>query len=282
MTADVERFYAALDEAERSSDPVGVFEREYLGRATVGLRYYHESGRLEDAELLWRTVRSNRERYRAVQEFSRRLPDAYPGLGAVYDFFGAIRPGSTTPSVYFVIGHFQGGATAFEGGLVIALDNWAADWSSFDASESMDAVGDPGEILTQIVAHELVHFHQACTEACGSLLAESIMEGTADFVAELVTGERANRYMRHIHRYYDEHESRVWVDFERDMRGRELAPWLYADPEGDRPQNLGYAIGYRIAKAYYESRGGGRAAIEDLLELEDAEEILAASGYDPG
>ena len=48
---------------------------------------------------------------------------------------------------------------------------------------------------------------------------------------------------------------------------------------GDRPGDLGYWMGYLIAKAYYERARDKAKAIREILTIRDFDRFLEASGY---
>jgi hypothetical protein len=54
------------------------------------------------------------------------------------------------------------------------------------------------------------------------------------------------------------------------------------DVAGGTPGDLGYWVGYRIAKAYYTRARDKRVAMRTLLDLKDPKQILADSGWRPG
>jgi hypothetical protein len=67
------------------------------------------------------------------------------------------------------------------------------------------------------------------------------------------------------------------------MYGTDARDWI-ANSSSDRvgphwAPDLGYFVGYQIAKAYYERETDKRKAIRDLLQIDDAGAILRASGY---
>lgn len=281
---DVERFYAAVELARTNADPVAVLQKEYLDKGSPGLQFYHESGRIQDADYVWRVFRRYTQYYSAVHEFADNARSHRDALTRPFEFFANLRPESRTPPVYFIIGHFRGGATAFEGGLVIALDNWAADWGDFDPDrKSADIIlNDPIATLLPLVSHELVHFHQACSADCGSLLADSLQEGVADFIAWRITGARTNIFQQATYDYYDGHERELWPRFKREMTGTEHGIWLYNNDLTDMPHNLGYAVGFRIAEAYFRRQPDKRQALIDLLRRTDVDRVLLESGYDGG
>lgn len=59
--------------------------------------------------------------------------------------------------------------------------------------------------------------------------------------------------------------------------------WLYSGPgTPDAPGDLGYWVGYRIAKSYYQHADDKQEAIRDIIEVRDGEAFLAKSGWVPG
>ena len=72
--------------------------------------------------------------------------------------------------------------------------------------------------------------------------------------------------------------------FAADMdKKAEGSAWLYnglGTPE--RPGDLGYWVGYRIAKAYYRQAKDKKAAVREIIEIDDAKGFLAKSGWKPG
>jgi len=49
-----------------------------------------------------------------------------------------------------------------------------------------------------------------------------------------------------------------------------------------QPYDLGYWVGYRIVKAYYLRSHDRKAALRDIIELNDPKAFLAKSGRTPG
>ena len=56
--------------------------------------------------------------------------------------------------------------------------------------------------------------------------------------------------------------------------------WLYNQKgAGGWPGDLGYWIGYRVAKSYYDRAPDKTAAIKAIIEMRDPAAFLAASGW---
>lgn len=59
--------------------------------------------------------------------------------------------------------------------------------------------------------------------------------------------------------------------------------WLYGGPgTPDAPGDLGYWVGYRIAKSYYQHADDKQTAIRDIIEVRDGNAFLAKSAWVPG
>ncbi|MEQ1493720.1 MAG: DUF2268 domain-containing putative Zn-dependent protease [Terricaulis sp.] len=89
-------------------------------------------------------------------------------------------------------------------------------------------------------------------------MSQSLNEGAAEFLAELVSGRIANG---HLIDWTMGHELAIEQRFEREMRGRDLSDWLYNGVgTPDAPGDLGYWVGYRIVRAFYERHSDKRRA----------------------
>ena len=81
------------------------------------------------------------------------------------------------------------------------------------------------------------------------------------------------------YRYGDQHEKDLWEEFQRKMTENNWSPWLYGNKDDSRPRDLGYWMGYKIVKSYYEHAADKNQAIVDLLNISDFNKILSQSGY---
>ena len=111
-----------------------------------------------------------------------------------------------------------------------------------------------------------------------TLLATSIREGAATFMAELIVG--GSKHKNLARDYYLAREAVLWSAFESEMLGLEMGDWLWKKPaEPQQPQDLGYAIGARIVEAYYEQASDKRKAVRKIMAITDYPAFLESSGY---
>ena len=259
ITSDVRLFWQAVDRASRDS-LAPVLQREYLDRGTVGVRDFIP-GRIFSAEDLGAAVRDRRAKYDSVRAANVDVARAEPAIRAAFRRLKAIYPDAVFPDVYFVIGRFNSGGTASKHGLLIGAEMYR------------DASG-----LPAIVAHELIHYQQHYDNP--TLLEHSFLEGTADFLGEMISGSQINNA---AHEYGLAHEHALWQEFKSHFDDRQFYPWMYGRPPDGRPNDLGYFIGYRIAEAYYNRTADKQHAIRDIISggNDNVRELLAKSGYDP-
>jgi uncharacterized protein YjaZ len=76
-------------------------------------------------------------------------------------------------------------------------------------------------------------------------------------------------------------EKNIETAFVADQDKSDLANWLYNTTPG-KPGDLGYWVGYRIVKTYYQRAPDKRQALRDILEMTDPKAFLAKSGWYPG
>ncbi len=258
ITSDVVAFWSIVDRAPPDSLEAWL-ERDYIGKGSPGLRDFIP-GRIISAADLASQFRRRRAAYDSARPGTLRIAEAEPGIRAAYRKLKELYPETVYPDVYFIIGRFNSGGTASDNGLLIGAEMYR----------------DPAS-LPGIVAHELIHFVQA-PQPDRTLLAQSFREGAPNFVGEMIAGTHINN---EAHRYGLAHERELWTEFKERMAGTNYAGWLYGDPPGERPADLGYFIGYRIAQAYYARAADKKAALRDIIRGSDVERIVAESGYNP-
>jgi hypothetical protein len=259
ITSDIPLFWAVLDAAPPDSLAAWL-QREYLDKASAGVRGFIP-GRIMNAGALAQMVMQRRARYDSVRAATFRVDSAVPAIRAVFRRFKELYPEAVFPDVYFVIGRFNSGGTTSNAGLLIGAEMYR-DYRSL-----------PG-----IVAHELIHYQQRYISMV--LLYHAFKEGSASFVAHLISGVPQEGA---AHRYGLPRERELWQEFLAEADSAGTRGWMYGDPPGERPPDLGYFIGYRIAEAYYSQAADKAQALRDIINPPggNVRRLLEASGYNP-
>lgn len=284
-TADIEHFWDAMDLGGSAED----LEWLYFSRASAGLRDFQSrrdlSGvTLHSAIVTWPAW------YASIRRTSLSLRTDTAIIGRIRRNYVAMKtlyPAAVFAPVTFLMGRFSTGGTIGPSGILIGAEFYtAAPDSPRDALAPFQRNNvRPLDSLTIIVAHEHVHVLQAqargiMAHANKTLLEQAFLEGSADFVAELVSGGNINAGLQS---WALPRERALWTEFQAAMSGTNVSAWLYNQGTAttERPGDLGYFIGYRIAKAFYDAAADKSAAVQAIIEAQSATAFLSASGYAP-
>jgi len=277
-TSDIANFiriYNSVDSINR----IKVYQTQYLDQGTDGLRDY-ASNRFKVAKGLV-------ERIYGIPDFYNKLIvtltntdfDALSKSCEVpINKFISLYDNPIVPEIYMLIGGVGNGSTIGKTGLLMGLDSYLLcfeDRSKFIYFE----IG---------VAHELIHFNQTYIANDSvtaliedNLLAQVIKEGSADFLGELISG-KVQYCNLEMYKWGEAHIKQLWSEFKEDIHdSTKMEKWLYND-QPDRPGSLGYFMGYKITKAYYDKASDKKQAIKEILTIpsDGFYEFLVKSGYD--
>ena len=138
--------------------------------------------------------------------------------------------------------------------------------------------------FVHVVVHEYAHVQQAIASPAlyndekPTVLEESLIEGAAEFIAELTSGSVSDTDLPAI---VKGREKAIETAFVADEDETDLSRWLY-NGTLTRPGDLGYWVGYRIVESYYEHAPDKRRALREIIGMKDPKAFLAGSGWYPG
>jgi hypothetical protein len=266
---DVQNFARVLKRMENGDDLEKALQEEYFDRASPGLREYARRYELTAASMA-NAINRRRRSYAALSDLPERLVAQEEMLRREFAGLKRLIPNAVFAPAYYVIGDWGGASSASEQGILISVERYRTARAS-----------------VRIAIHEAVHIQQVLAQGIEtyrriygpdkSLLALVIREGTANFLAALVTGGQLNEQ---AYEYVVAHEKEVWKRFSREMNGPETGDWMWQRPvDRDQPYDVGYALGARIVAAYYERAADKEVAIREMLAVTDYRSFLERSGY---
>jgi len=273
VLADAERFAKLFK--NKSATNQALLKSQYLVPGSTGVDIF-TPGRIKNAKNLALAVSNNQEAYQKAVDVcfpaaQNMKTQATETLKAVQVFLGQ----KDSAPTFILFGANNSGGTANEKGLSLGLEV---------ICRFADTQEQAKEVLLGFVAHEIVHVYQSrnpsTKEVKYTLLRQALMEGFADFVTYKAMG-KVTESEKDRHEYGLKNEAKLWAEFKTAMNGKTFKPWMYDRKSNDRPRDLGYWIGKRIAKAYYEQSNDKASALNHLLILDDPMDILTASGYNP-
>jgi hypothetical protein len=276
LTLDIDHFWQAYDNLKNCksfSDSAASFQKLYLDRATNGLLDFIQA-RDFTAEKFVEAVTKNAAFYQGIRPNTYRAKKAEPVIEQVFANFRKLYPNFKPFKVCFAIGIKNTGGTVSSEYVLIGTEVT----TSIDgtASATDDAMI---QRIKGIVAHECVHTQQKPSPdpqaiKC-KLLYQSLREGACDFIGELVSKNKKNN------EYGDQHENELWIQFKNELCNENIGNWLYNGYAAkDKPADLGYYIGYKIAESYYNNAADKKQAIVDIIEMDNAIQFLEKSKYD--
>jgi hypothetical protein len=271
---DVARFYRVYDPAA-PAPTAEALQIGYLTPGSAGIAEFTPQ-RIVSAQNLAKAVAGNRPAYDRARQCEQVLPGVQRRLTTAFGKLTKVYPKASLPPVTILIGANNSGGTTGPSGVLIGLEViCSADWLETNLEDR----------LVHLIAHEYGHVQQHPKEggedaAPGDVLSQSLAEGGAEFLGEMISGEIGNP---HLKRWTAGHELQIETEFLKARHDKSLGKWLYngvGTPE--KPGDLGYWVGYRISKAYYLHARNKRQAVDDILHITDPEAFLAKSGWTPG
>ncbi|HXG65765.1 MAG TPA: DUF2268 domain-containing putative Zn-dependent protease, partial [Blastocatellia bacterium] len=277
VTSDIANFWRAYDRATPDDDLI-VFRNEYLRKGSYGLQQFLEL-RIGSVCNLVGTIEKHPKYYASIRESTLKVDSMKDAIRASFYKLKELYPEAVFPDVYFLIGRMNSAGTVTDKGLLIG-----AEMHGLTKQTPMEELGDwhkavlkSIEAIPYIVAHELIHYQQKYPEAEATLLHRAVGEGSADFIAELISGKHINM---HLHEYGNPREKELWAEFQKEMDGKDVSNWLYqGDKSKHRPADLGYYMGYKICESYYKQAADKKQAVRDILEIKAMKQFLTASKY---
>ncbi|MGO4702461.1 DUF2268 domain-containing putative Zn-dependent protease [Dyella sp. 2RAB6] len=287
---DLNRFWATYDAIRNLDDPTqqqAQFQALYVDKGTPGLAAFMQAKGYTAATYVqairqypkyWDSIRPRvplvRQSLVSLDRHLERFHQLYPQLrpATVYLEIGALRSAGTTLDDKVLLGAemIAGNANTDTSQMPERLQRFFAGYFASGPLDSLDL----------LAVHEFVHTQQRGERQ--TLLAQAVYEGTADFVAERVTGRLPK--LAYI-TYGPSHDAAIKAAFQHDMTGEDFSQWLYnstENPFGTR--DLGYYVGYAICAGYYQKATDKQAALKAMLELDYADPaavkaFVDASGY---
>ncbi|WP_022697440.1 DUF2268 domain-containing putative Zn-dependent protease [Euryhalocaulis caribicus] len=272
-TGDVDRFYEIYDAAD-GQPSAETLQEDYLEKGSDGLLSLARL-RQVTGERIATAIQERPELYEDARECARTLPRVRSRLKAALRKLNELYPDARNPAVTIAVGRGKPVGIGYpDTGVQIGLE--ALCYAAFLNPDVEDR-------FVYVIAHEYIHVVQSpelveSTEENPTVLDISLVEGAAEFVGELISGDVAYGGLRGN---VEGRETEIERAFLADKDKTDLSDWVY-NSTPDQPGDLGYWVGYRIVKAYYQNSGDKRRALREILEMTDPDAFLEASGWRPG
>jgi hypothetical protein len=294
-TIDITHFWEAYDRLKFSKsdrESLDIIQRVYLDRATNGLKEFQKV-RYFSAEFFLERIKKYRKFYDSVRA-NTLLPLQMKSLADSVNDYKKIYPAAKDVKISFAVGPMSSGGTISNNYLLIGIEMIAGD-QSCDVSEienqnlktdilSRANKSDVENFIRETVVHEYTHTQQKKIDssACECILLQNVLrEGIAEFIAKKIIMKRGDVPASRAAVYASENEKALWQELKSNLCSKDLSRWLYnAAAIKDRPGDLGYQVGYKIAESYYDNAADKTAAIKEMIEMDNSLIFLDKSRYD--
>ncbi len=268
---DVERFYQVYD-AAGGRPSAEQLQRDYLDAGSDGLHTFARLRNITGARIA-DTLAKDPAIYADAKRCLAVLPRARDRLRVAMRRLGELYPAARFPPVTIAVSRGKPvGVGSPDSGVMIGLEALCGV-RYFDQ--------DVEDRFVHVIAHEYAHVQQARTlvdDEHPTVLEGSLVEGAAEFMSELTAGGISDPG---VWAEAKGREIEIETAFVPDEDKTDLSKWLY-NGTIDKAGDLGYWVGYRIVKSYYQHAPDKRRAIQDILEMRDPKAFLAKSGWRPG
>ena len=270
-TDDVDLFYKVYDAAD--GHPIAEqLQRDYLDAGSEGL---HNLAKLRNVSgmRIADTLSKHPELYVKARGCTAALPRVRERVEVALRNLVRLYPQARTPPVTIAVGRGKPvGVGSPVTGLQIGLEALcSAEWMNPNVEDR----------FVHVIVHGYAHVQQVrelVDDEHPTVLERSLIEGAAEFVAALTSGKTG---YAHFDALTKGREREIETAFVADVDQTELSRWV-DNSTMEKGNDLGYWVGYRICKAYYQRATDKRQALREILELSDPHAFLAKSGWQPG
>lgn len=256
-TRDTDNFWKAFDKMETSKQNPFI---DYMKDGSAGVKGFTEN-RIINADSLYTVVKKRKEDYLKSRNVLAGIKQKEKRTRAIYTALKYWYPEAKFPPVYFVYGRFNSGGTISKDGIIIGTEKL----------NNLDGI-------VSLVAHELIHYQQD-NKGKDILIKYALKEGSADFISELISGETVNTSTPY-YQYGEAHADKLYQEFVTVLKTGNSTDWLYGtSKKDDRPNDLGYWMGYKITEAYFNKQTDKHKAVHEILNIQNPLLFLKESGF---
>jgi len=289
LTEDIDHFWDAFDHLENCNsyqDSIYCLRSLYFEKGTAGFNDFISKYNYTPQDFV-KSISQYPKFFKSVRNNTLVVKNIESGIDLFYTKLKEYLPEYKPLIICFVISPLQCGGTALENYLIIGTEIIAStnqvDLSEFGTgiwSKVLAFNTNVQDNIMFVVSHETIHDLQVNADFNNyELLNKSLIEGSADFLAEFFTGVKANHF---LYDYGDKYEHDLWNKFKKALENNENTDnWMYNIDrvEDGVPADLGYYIGFRIVESYYKNSIDKTQAIYEIIQMKNPKEFLVKSRY---
>jgi hypothetical protein len=268
---DVTLFYKVYD-AAGGHPTANQLQHDYIDAGSDGLHHLAEARRVTGTAIA-KNLEVHPEMYSDAKRCMAVLPRVRERLQAALLKLKSLYPEAKFPPVTIAVGRGKPVAIGSPvSGVQVGLEALCAtNWLNPNVEDR----------FVHVIAHEYAHVQQAralVDDEHPTVLEMSLIEGAAEFAGEMISGEVSYPQFTESTKG---REKEIETAFVPDEDKTDISKWLY-NSTLEKPGDLGYCVGYRIVKSYYQRAPDKTQAFREILQMTDPKAFLAKSGWYPG
>jgi hypothetical protein len=287
-TRDINNYWMAFDSICSTKDytkQLDFINRIYIKGGTPGVAAFMKARGYTDT--LWvNNINAYPKFWASIRPNTLKAFESAKELGKQVKKLKTIYPDLKPSKIYFEIGGMNTGGTTSSDNVLIGTEIVTGDRNT-DVSELQGSwlknifSNGKSSSIVYLNLHEYIHTQQSGITQ--NVLGQAIREGSCDFIAELVMGKPVSTgYLT----YGRAHADSLKKEFKKDMFSGRYTSWFYNGGDEGEKADLGYYVGYEIAKGYYTNAKNKKQAVKDLISIDQSnavatESLLLKSGYFP-
>lgn len=274
ITTDVANFWEAFNNITSTQDSAlqhKYLDSLYFKKGSLGLEAIRQVRNYSSQDYI-DAINNYPEFWAAVREHTLEAEQYRLELETGINTLGEMYPSLKPAHIYFTIGALRTNGTTLDSlvliGSELALANNATP--TYEFPENLSHLrsyfdSEPSENIVFLTIHEYIHTQQKTTIGY-NLLAQTVIEGVAEFVAEKVLQTESPNPQIDFGKVNDQ---QVKAKFELEMFSPNIYNWLWNSADNEfGMRDLGYYIGYKISEGYYHTASDKKVALKEMIELD--------------
>jgi hypothetical protein len=273
ITDDIQLFWNTYDVIVQERDSIKQIEHikeMYISKGTPGLSAIMQARNytagsyiyaIRNYPKFWNSIRNNTL---SANNYAKKIEKGLKKFNKIY-------PEAKPAKIYFTIGALRTNGTTMQDKVLIGAEVAMTDTKTYTEEIKKDFPylinyfnTNPINDLEFLNVHEYIHTQQKSTIG-NSLLAQTMMEGVAEFLTEVTLKTKSPNPQIE---FGFKNEEKIKQEYSKEMFSPNVYNWLWNSPDNQfKMRDLGYFVGYAICKKYYEQADNKKQAIKDLIEL---------------
>lgn len=274
ITSDIDNFWNAYDNVNTTKDSIQqikLLKTLFLDKASEGQKKMIQARNYSEKEYL-NTINNFPKFWTSIRENTLKAKTIDKELSIGIDKLKSIYPQVKPAKIYFTIGALRSSGTTMDSlvliGTELAFANKQTPTEEFPEYLShlrsyFDS--EPNKNIVFLNIHEYIHTQQKTTIG-NNLLAQTVLEGVAEFLAEKALNTKSpNPQIQ----FGKENDAKIKSKFELEMFSPNVYNWIWNSANNEfGMRDLAYYVGYKICEEYYNTSENKQKAIEQMIQLD--------------